>query len=544
MRGLGLLAALLPLSAPALARPSSNNALSLPTIAYITLDSPWLPVAGEDPQYLQFWLQLHPSAPVCSAADLFLVNHRLDAVSPAGTLFSSFGRGRRASFDAAWTIDCPPAKGPDAALERTALITVYAVNSTAPGNNRQFAVNFRQSASHPEIVSVHGAAHRLVSVVEDVDLVDEDLYPVPGDHPEPEAPEFLTELGLKHTFAVAKEKIQLLERLSDPEKMKAWREDHGMLPPSTTPILHVDDPPASPLAEDEDDDEYTPPTMGHDQESTHAGSNPSDRYERPLAGGSGGYKSSASSETTSSRLSKALSNLLQDQDVTIILGAALVFFSLFVFLLISFLRNRQQVKSEDGTHRRRWSHSARQHESTAERLARHYNRRQARVEAIKGWWGGFIGRLFAIQEKDGMPSQQVIEQEIQARAAPVQTRARPQTPVPTEDDDETTMEQDLAQFREAAALVGNLIAAEEGIPQRMAPRHSMPPRHRPRLSMESDGFNSEDEPLPTYEELAPSSMAVQDGFRYTPDTPPADPAANSAPESPDSNNSDRLGYNK
>jgi hypothetical protein len=52
MRGLGLLAALLPLSAPALARPSSNNALSLPTIAYITLDSPWLPVAGEDPQYL------------------------------------------------------------------------------------------------------------------------------------------------------------------------------------------------------------------------------------------------------------------------------------------------------------------------------------------------------------------------------------------------------------------------------------------------------------------------------------------------------------
>jgi hypothetical protein len=193
-----------------------------------------------------------------------------------------------------------------------------------------------------------------------------------------------------------------------------------------------------------------------------------------------------------------------------------------------------RVKNEeDNSHCRRWG---RRHETVAERLARRFNRRHARVEAFKEWFGAVFGRMFTNGEKQ---DQQAVQDETHVHVIPAQAHVE----IAIETEDQTTMEQELAQFREAAAMVGNLIAAEEGRPRHTIPSQPIPSRHPRRLSIESDGFVSDTETLPLYEELAPNSSSVQDGFRYASDASTLVPSSPSDVHS-DTHNSDRLGYDK
>lgn len=91
-----------------------------------------------------------------------------------------------------------------------------------------------------------------------------------------------------------------------------------------------------------------------------------------------------------------------------------------------------------------------------------------------------------------------------------------------EDNLSTTMEQEIAQLRAAASVVGDIVEAEEGrarsheVPREMrqhhAPQHSSPVIQTP-TSAFPDYF---DEELPAYDEGSNDPRFVSDGFRYTP----------------------------
>ncbi|RYP69841.1 hypothetical protein DL771_005852 [Monosporascus sp. 5C6A] len=123
----------------------------------------------------------------------------------------------------------------------------------------------------------------------------------------------------------------------------------------------------------------------------------------------------------------------------------------------------------------------------------------------------------------------------------------------------TTMEQELAQFRAVAGLVGDLVAAEEGRRSRVsasAARSRLPALtstyrydiySRPRGGAEPSSpisvsscppeYASSDETLPPYEEGPSDPHFVADGFRYAPGSTAYMPSGSEAPSSMD----ERLG---
>ncbi|KAI1761358.1 hypothetical protein GGR53DRAFT_28387 [Hypoxylon sp. FL1150] len=86
-----------------------------------------------------------------------------------------------------------------------------------------------------------------------------------------------------------------------------------------------------------------------------------------------------------------------------------------------------------------------------------------------------------------------------------------------EDNLSTTMEQEIAQFRTAANVVGSLVAAEEGQSREYAQemRQASPPTPPSPTSAFPD-YASVEEELPAYDEGSDDSRFVADGFRYTP----------------------------
>lgn len=86
-----------------------------------------------------------------------------------------------------------------------------------------------------------------------------------------------------------------------------------------------------------------------------------------------------------------------------------------------------------------------------------------------------------------------------------------------EDNLSTTMEQEIAQFRTAADVVGSLIAAEggqsRGYAQEMRQTDIPTP---PSPTSAFPDYASVDEELPAYDEGSDDSRFVADGFRYTP----------------------------
>ncbi|KAI2640362.1 hypothetical protein GGS26DRAFT_154748 [Hypomontagnella submonticulosa] len=86
-----------------------------------------------------------------------------------------------------------------------------------------------------------------------------------------------------------------------------------------------------------------------------------------------------------------------------------------------------------------------------------------------------------------------------------------------EDNLSTTMEQEIAQFRAVASVVGNLVAAEEGRSREYTgerPKHNDPVPPSPTSAFPD--YSSVDEELPAYDEGINDSRFVADGFRYTP----------------------------
>lgn len=84
-----------------------------------------------------------------------------------------------------------------------------------------------------------------------------------------------------------------------------------------------------------------------------------------------------------------------------------------------------------------------------------------------------------------------------------------------EDDISTTMEQDIAQFRAVASVVGHLVAAEEGrsreYPREMQEQRNIPTPPSPTSAFPD--YASVDEELPAYDAGSEDSGFVADGFR-------------------------------
>jgi hypothetical protein len=132
------------------------------------------------------------------------------------------------------------------------------------------------------------------------------------------------------------------------------------------------------------------------------------------------------------------------------------------------------------------------------------------------------------------------------------------------------MEDELAQFRAAANMVDEIIAAQQGQSRSEAapaPRYPTPapspspspsplptasqPTRRPQSRRQSVGAQSESgvsdcDTLPPYEEFATEGYTISDGFGFVPgssaDTPNGLATEEEAPV--DAGNSDRLGYDK
>lgn len=77
-----------------------------------------------------------------------------------------------------------------------------------------------------------------------------------------------------------------------------------------------------------------------------------------------------------------------------------------------------------------------------------------------------------------------------------------------EEEVDNTMEEEIAQFREAAAMVGDIVAAEEGRARRT---------RQDRYTNDVEGEDV-DSP-PSYESVSNDSSVVANGFRYNPDGP-------------------------
>ena len=177
---------------------------------------------------------------------------------------------------------------------------------------------------------------------------------------------------------------------------------------------------------------------------------------------------------------------------------------MFVFFMHLFLRcNRSCAVRRERRRQRRAARQARR-----EIRAR---RREAHKAAIKAAVKGFFRRIFPGMVED------------EEKAAVVR-----QPESDTESDLGNTMEQEIAQFRAAANVVGDMInAAEEGRTQQRRRRSEyqpLPEDYTP--TPPSPGafaeYMPEDDIPPAYEErrralsITAESSVVSDGFRYTP----------------------------
>lgn len=182
---------------------------------------------------------------------------------------------------------------------------------------------------------------------------------------------------------------------------------------------------------------------------------------------------------------------------------AAIAFAAFSLIGIGYIHRRVVRLTPES---RRALHHIRHH-TREERRARRHNRKAARKAAIKA----FFRHIFRCSDDDE-------EKEAMLRGRDAS-------------DEETTMEQEIAQFRAAASMVEGIVAAEEGRMHRsVAERREMiqhatlppPPPRPPMVPYHAQslypGYVVEDVHLPTYDEETVDSSVVSDGCRYTPGT--------------------------
>jgi len=254
----------------------------------------------------------------------------------------------------------------------------------------------------------------------------------------------------------------------------------------------------------------------------------------------GASKTSPTPSTRSSQTPFAMPSLPPpDKDLVMTLVLAAIAFTVFSLSSICLIRMRY---TPDIQRRPR-----RHHETHEERLARDESRRQA----VRGFFRGMFCGLLDLHEKDESPEAATSSSSPQGRDLRAEEDARPETPP-------TTMEQELAGFREAASMVSNLIAAEEGRHSRMMQQRRtqpdditprMPPVPPPRPSLVDParamytGYNNDSSSsLPTYEFANVETSMISDGFRYSPGQFQYAPSSPTETGSQGTSSSDRLGY--
>jgi hypothetical protein len=227
------------------------------------------------------------------------------------------------------------------------------------------------------------------------------------------------------------------------------------------------------------------------------------------------------------------------KDLVMTLVLAAIAFTVFSLSSICLIRMRHTPDIQRRPRRHNETHE--------ERLARDESRRQA----VRGFFRGMFCGLLDLHEKDESPEAATLSSSPQGRDLRAEEDARPETPP-------TTMEQELAGFREAASMVSNLIAAEEGRHSRMMQQRRtqpdditphMPPVPPPRPSLVDParamytGYNNDSSSsLPTYEFANVETSMISDGFRYSPGQFQYAPSSPTETGSQGTSSSDRLGY--
>lgn len=242
----------------------------------------------------------------------------------------------------------------------------------------------------------------------------------------------------------------------------------------------------------------------------------------------GVHQDSAASANVSSydTIVQALSPTMQQQHPLIsAMGVAAIAFALFSLcgarmIHRRWLAHRVVDDSEHGRRfrgfRRRWNRRHGHRSTREERRAR----RAARREAFKSGFSALIHRLlspFLDEEKEAE----------RRRAVAAET---------------TTVQEEIAGLREAAELVENLVAVEEGRGRGGHGYSAVPqPAPAPVVNVSYAGFETEEVRPPSYEE----ERVVADGFRYTPGSSDRTPSSAVSDTSRGTfTSSDRLGYNK
>ncbi|KAJ6444292.1 salicylate hydroxylase [Purpureocillium lavendulum] len=151
------------------------------------------------------------------------------------------------------------------------------------------------------------------------------------------------------------------------------------------------------------------------------------------------------------------------------------------FCAIHFL-HRRSTRTSQGGHRSLEAAES-QHGRLRARSERRA-RRQARKEAVRTFVHGLIPRWK--RTDDDQSEKTLAEKDVEVEA-------------------DTTMEEEIAQFREAAAMVDNIIAAEEGRARQAHERQHA-----------NDADSDEVDSPPSYESVSNDSSIVANGFRYAP----------------------------
>lgn len=228
------------------------------------------------------------------------------------------------------------------------------------------------------------------------------------------------------------------------------------------------------------------------------------------------------------------SNSLLGEDLAIspefaheaLLGAlfvAVVSFSLFT-LFSHLYKNRDRIRTHLAERRAR--RRGRWLRTLAERRAARAARRQAIRDFISGLFRSLIDYDAEKRAAEEERRQALAERQAEEGRARSQSIQR--------EEPETSMEQELAGLRVAAALVDDLVSGRRPAPQQEPQPPPVPPR--PPIP----GFVTYDDRLPTYEEQIHDSAVVADGYRYEQGLRQSGRQHLPTPE----RSSDRLGYDK
>ena len=197
------------------------------------------------------------------------------------------------------------------------------------------------------------------------------------------------------------------------------------------------------------------------------------------------------------------------------LDIAAAAFLIFTILSVTFLGTRRMTPDVQVLPRHRERHE--------ERLARVYERRRSAKRFLSRLFCG----IFDFDEK----SEESGSSSLSPQGIDLRHQGTGRVGTVEQEDQDTTMEQELARFREAATMVSSLIAAEEGrnnhvLRQQLGQEQQQQPhqRHTSTISETAGtaaaaaypGLITDDAPPPTYENDAVDASMVADGFRYTP----------------------------